>query len=86
MILKSQFSQFIRENKNENIISLLKNKYKLNVSYKYGLYLIQYTNKSNFRFPLVRECKNIVCDSFFNIVSVTRNKHITEHQFQNFND
>ena len=83
MILKSHFSQFIRENKNKNIIHLLQHKYKLNVTYNYGLYLIQYTSMSKFKFPLVKECKNIVCDSLFNIISVTRNKHISEDQFKN---
>ena len=52
MILKSHFSQFIRENKNKNIIHILQNKYKLNVTSNYGLYLIQYTSMSKFKFPL----------------------------------
>jgi hypothetical protein len=81
MILKLQFSQFIRENKNENIISLLKNKYKLNVTSKYGLYLIRYTNQSDIENSLVRECKNIVCDSCFNIISITRKFNVTPEQF-----
>lgn len=82
MSIKPKLYNFIQQNKESNILELLKTKYGLQIIEDEDLIIVKYNKKySKMDEPLVRECRSIILDKKFNIVCFSPPKSININEF-----
>lgn len=83
MSLELKLYNFIQENKESNVLELLKTQYGLQIIEEEDLIIVRYNKKySKMDEPMVRECRSIVLDKEYNIVCFSPPKSLDINEFQ----